>query len=159
MPLVRSNSGFSGGSVSRRRTDVITAIRPPGLRTRRISSSAAKGSAKRCRAAKQQTPSKQPSRNGSSVALPLIRARLPSAGSSRSAIPRASIVRDASIPSTSPRSPTARANSREKFPGPQATSSTTSPGPRPRRSRAIRTSSAIPGPVIPFTARANAGRQ
>src|SRR5436190_756252 len=56
MPLARSISGLSGRTVSCRATEVMIAIRPPGRRARRISSSAASGSAKRWRAAKQQEP-------------------------------------------------------------------------------------------------------
>ena len=56
-----------------------------------------------------------------------------------------------------PRSPTVCANSRVKLPGPHATSSTTSPAPRPSSRRAMRISSAIPGPVTPLTTRASAG--
>jgi hypothetical protein len=71
---------------------------------------------------------------------------------------RRSIVSDASKPTTSPSGPTARAKSRVKLPVPQATSSTPSPGESPISSRAIRRSSAIPGPSTPFNTRPQAGR-
>ena len=61
------------------------------------------------------------------------------------------------MPTTRPDSPTSRANSREKLPGPQATSRTVSPRESPISRRAIRTSSAIPGPVTPLAIRASAG--
>ena len=79
-------------------------------------------------------------------------------GSGVSPIARASIVCDASIPTASPVSPTVRPNSRVKFPGPQATSSTPSPGDRARSRRAMRCSSAMLGPSTPLTARPSAGR-
>ena len=56
------------------RQDVKTAMRPPGVSTRAMWSSATNGSAKRWRAAKQQTASKLASRKGNSTALPRMRA-------------------------------------------------------------------------------------
>jgi hypothetical protein len=76
MPLRRSTTGFIGRTVTGRRMEVMIATRPPGARTRRISSIASKGSANRWRAAKQQTQSKLESSKGSAVASPLISARL-----------------------------------------------------------------------------------
>ena len=71
---------------------------------------------------------------------------------------RVSIVSDTSIPTTRPSGPTERAKSRVKFPVPHATSSTPSPGLSPSSRRAIRCSSAIPGPRTPLATRPSAGR-
>ena len=62
-PIVRTGA-------ARLRHEVKIAIRPPGVSTRVIESSAVIGSANRCSAAKQQTASKLGSRNGSSCASP-----------------------------------------------------------------------------------------
>jgi hypothetical protein len=54
--------------------------------------------------------------------------------------------------------PTSRAKSRVKFPGPQAMSSTPSPGPSPSSRRTMRFSSLIDGPRGPLAMRPSAGR-
>ena len=111
----------------------MSAIRPPGRSTRRISSRPANGSENRCRAAKQQR--RRRSRRGTAARSRRRGSGRGCAGSVRrsSSPPRSSIVREPSMPSASPLGPTARANSRVKLPGPQATSSTVSPSPEPKQ--------------------------
>ena len=143
----------------RLRAEVKIAMRPPGVSTDIISSSALSGSANRCSAAKQQTASKLRSRNGMWVASArtyAIRSSSSAAFVSRTA--RVSIVSERSVPTTRPSGPTVRAKSRVKLPVPQAMSSTPSPGDSASSSRAMRFSSFMPGPKTPFAARPSAGR-
>ena len=61
------------------------------------------------------------------------------------------------MPTTRPVGPTVRAKSRLKLPVPHATSSTPSPGESASSSRAIRCSSAMPGPSTPLNMPAERG--
>ena len=145
---------------SSRRTEVMSAIRPPGASTRRISSRAANGSANRCRAAKQQAASKLASRNGS-------RSRRRGSGrgcrgprGAAPAPPRSSIVARRVDADDEPlgRRPRARTRGRSC----PARRRRRAPC-RPRRGRAAAARSAsprpFPGPVRPLTTRPSAGRQ
>ena len=76
IPLTRSISGLSGGSVSWRRTEVISAIRPPGASTRAISPRPAKRLVEEMQGGEAAEASNEASRKGSRTALPRTSARL-----------------------------------------------------------------------------------
>ena len=62
------------------------------------------------------------------------------------------------MPTTSPAGPTTRAKSRVKLPGPQATSSTPSPGREPEQQPGDAVLVGHAGPDTPLASRPSAGR-
>ena len=108
---------------------------PPAGASAPAASRRAPRTARRTGAGRQSSRRRRSCRRetAAAVASARTRARLPGPERRSSSTPRASIVRDASTPTTSPSSPTWRANSREKLPGPQARSRTTSPAAEPEQ--------------------------